>query len=844
MKYLKKCQIFIITTESTMMQAETEHQIFDTKRNSEDLYQMFSFELSDWQKMALGAINKGEHCLVTAPTGSGKTLPAEYAIRHFTKMNKKVIYTSPLKALSNQKYNDFQQEFSDVSFGILTGDIKDNETADVLIMTTEILCNYLHNYKKTTDERKILDFNIDVEHDLGCVIFDEVHYINDLDRGTVWEESIILMPNTVQMVMLSATIDEPERFAQWVDKTNIAKKTVICSTTDRAVPLTHYLWYGTSEEMISKKLENKGFISLIENRTNKLNILSNKETPFNDRVYHDIYKIKDDLEYDKIMLKRSYLLTQLVRFLDTENMLPGICFVYSRKLVETFAKDLSITLLEKDQMQKVAAECRHIITKFDNGDEYMNLPEYAMVVKLLEKGIGVHHAGLIPVLREMVEIMFSKGYVKMLFATETFAVGLNMPTKTVVFTNLRKYSGSGERYLYSHEYTQQAGRAGRRGYDTVGHVIHLANLFELPAMSDYKTILSNTPQTIYSKFKISYGLLLSQGVQDTDYTSETSLKDNIIEFVKKSIVQSDISKEIRGVEYELQEVNSKIQNSENSDMVIALTRDDYNKTKELEYCLSNNMYKKKQKRTKVLELEDLKSKSKQFEREYKHYANMDNWYKMQGKLQEDKQNCENYIANNVDLIESALDYHGFVSGPRKLIASQLKETQCLVMTDLLVEYEMFKSYDERTIIGVLSCFTNINVANDMRVSVPTSVNEDVQELIGYINNKMETYADYELKNGFSTGSDYNINFNVCDCIMEWCDIEDVNQSIVFLKTIKAEKGIFVGEFVKGVLKIVNILKEHEKIFTELVQDLDYVTKIKDCYGLLLKFVCTSQSLYV
>ena len=132
----------------------------------------------------------------------------------------------------------------------------------------------------------------------------------------------------------------------------------------------------------------------------------------------------------------------------------------------------------------------------------------------------------------------------------------------------------------------------------------------------------------------------------------------------------------------------------------------------------------------------------------------------------------------------------------------------------------------------------------MRVSVPTSVNEDVQELIGYINNKMDTYADYELKNGFSTGSDYNINFNVCDCIMEWCDIEDANQSIVFLKTIKAEKGIFVGEFVKGVLKIVNILKEHEKIFTELVQDLDYVTKIKHCYGLLLKFVCTSQSLYV
>lgn len=829
MKYLKNSQIFNIIA---MAMESTNKQ----NNASVNFSEMFSFELSDWQKLALQTINDGNHCLVTAPTGSGKTLPAEYAIRRFTNLQKKVIYTSPLKALSNQKYNDFRNEFSDISFGILTGDIKDNETADVLIMTTEILCNYLHNYKKSRNERKILDFNIDLEEELGCVIFDEVHYINDMDRGTVWEESIMLMPNCVQMVMLSATIDDPERFAQWVNSTNPTKTTVLCSTGERAVPLKHYLWYGVSDEMIHKKVQNKSLLSLIENRGNKLNLLCDSTNGFNDRVYYDVNRMKDDLEYNHIMLKRSYLLTQLVKFLEKENMLPGICFVYSRRLVETYAKELTVTLLEQEQLQKVEAECRHILAKFDNGQEYMNLPEYTMVVKLLQKGIGIHHAGLIPVLREMVEIMFSKGYVKILFATETFAVGLNMPTKTVVFTNLRKYSGQGERYLYSHEYTQQAGRAGRRGYDTVGHVIHLSNMFEIPDMTNYRNILSNRPQTIYSKFKISYGLLLSQ---------DEECAETMVDFVKKSIVQSDISKEIKGVEHELQEANARVaKNKDFLKTMVTLTQEDYRKIKDLDSNIQAGMYKNKQRRAKVNELADLKSLSKHFEREYKLYDDLEKAEKTQAVLIKEKENCENYITKNVELVKTALEHHGFVEGQRKVIASQLKETHNLVMTDLLTEYDFFGAYDEEQIIGTLSCFTNINVSSDTRFSVPTSQSEDVHEMISYVMNKMDEYEAYETKHGFYSGSNYTINYDVCDELMKWCNVKTADEAILFLKKIRQEKGIFVGEFVKGVLKVANILKEHEKIFTELVPKLDYVEKIKNCYDLLLKFVCTSQSLYV
>ena len=207
----------------------------------------YNFELSDFQKTAIKAIEEGDHVLITAHTGSGKTLPAEHAIQYFAQKGKKVIYTAPIKALSNQKYNEFQIKFPNISFGILTGDIKFNPEADVLIMTTEILKNTL--YLKRLKQVEDLDFEMDFENDLGCVVFDEVHYINDRDRGKVWEETIILLPPQIQMLMLSATIDKPENFANWIETTkkteNYQKKVILTGTHQRVVPLVHYVYAAT-----------------------------------------------------------------------------------------------------------------------------------------------------------------------------------------------------------------------------------------------------------------------------------------------------------------------------------------------------------------------------------------------------------------------------------------------------------------------------------------------------------------------------------------------------------------------------------------------------------------------
>ena len=488
--------------------------ICDNIYNNEKYFEHFknySFELSDFQKYAIEAIVSGDHILVTAHTGSGKTLPAEFAISYFTKLKKKVIYTSPIKALSNQKYYEFTKNFSDISIGILTGDIKFNPDAQVLIMTTEILQNNLYKKMQNNDNKSNLYFDMDIENELACVVFDEIHYINDASRGKVWEETIMLLPNQVQMVMLSATIDRPEKFAQWCENKNGSTKQVyLASTNHRVVPLKHYIYMNTNESLY-KKIKDEDINKELKKEMNKLHIL--KDETLHDSTIVNTTRLLKTMEKNEIYIKPSFILNSLINYLMKNEMLPAICFVFSRRNVEKYAFQITVNLFDYDDAHVpsiINRECYNIIKKLPNYEEYLNLPEYLSMISLLQKGIAIHHSGIMPILREMVELLFAKGYIKVLFATETFAVGINMPTKTVMFTSLSKYDESGLRYLHSHEYTQMAGRAGRRGLDKIGHVIHCNNLFQnVPDMNTYKSILSGKPQTLVSKFKISYNLLLN-----------------------------------------------------------------------------------------------------------------------------------------------------------------------------------------------------------------------------------------------------------------------------------------------------------------------------------------------
>ena len=781
---------------------------------------VFPFQLSDWQKRALQSIEDGNHCLVTAPTGSGKTVPAEYAIHYFIGKGKKVIYTSPIKALSNQKYYEFQQKFPEVSFGILTGDIKDNPEADVLIMTTEILCNHLHNLRHPDSK---LEFNIDLHEELGCVVFDEVHYINDADRGTVWEECFMLLPAHVQLVMLSATIATPEKFAGWIESLHpeVGKKVLLCDTSLRAVPLSHYMWLTAIDSAFHSK--DKKAVAVMEKVCNKLTLLYNEKDGFQERAFKDVSDARYHLQSNH-HIKRQHVLNQVVGHLKHNEMLPAICFVYSRKNVERFAKELTHTLNDSLKMNKVAKECRAVLSRFPNAKEYMALPEYSVIVSLLEKGIGIHHSGLLPVFREMIELLFSKGYVQMLFATETFAVGLNMPTKTVLFTSLKKFDGNEHRYLLPHEYTQQAGRAGRRGYDTVGHVIHLNNLFEMPTTNEYKVMLGNVPQKIVSKLKISYSMILNC--------------DDPEEFVKNSAVQHDIEKELAYYREQKEKLAERVETLEKHFAESSRTsKEDLLRIMDLEDTMS--MYRNKQRKAKERELSALYDENKFAKQDLTQMVELKTLQNEQKELEGYMENTENYVKNQMNAIRDILQANHFVD-QRAEIARNIKEAHPLMMTDV---FEKFGHLDAHELVAFFSCFTNVNVGEDVKNSVPKCKAVRALQLIEMAKMQLDHYYNEEIRTNIFSGACYDMHFDLADECLRWSDCKTEAECEQFLTELQKEKGIFIGEFVKAILKINAMAKEMIKV-CEIMGITDVHHTLSQIGDLTLKSVCTSQSLYV
>ena len=376
--------------------------------------------------------------------------------------------------------------------------------------------NKLHN---TTNDKTTNSFELDIEGELGCVVFDEIHFINDEKRGTNWEQTIMMLPSHIQIIGLSATLDHPENFAQWLENTLnkssvknfvLEKQVYLCRKLIRTVPLIHYSFIA-SNSSVNKIIKDKALQQEIQQVSNKPIIIQNEKGTFNDVNYQKINKILNLFHKNDIQIKRRHVLNKVSEYLVENEMLPALCYVFSRKQLEICAEELTTNLLEFDSKvpYTIDYECEQIIRKLPNYQEYLQLPEYIKTVQLFRKGIGMHHAGLIPILREMTELLFAKGYIKILFCTETMSIGINLPVKTTIFTDVNKFNGDILRTLYSHEYIQAAGRAGRLGLDSVGHVIHLTNLFRNVDSISIKEMMKGIPQKLFSKFNISYNLLLN-----------------------------------------------------------------------------------------------------------------------------------------------------------------------------------------------------------------------------------------------------------------------------------------------------------------------------------------------
>lgn len=433
-----------------------------------DPHTIFPFELDQFQFEAIASLNAGSSVVVCAPTGSGKTLVGEYAIYRALSQGKRVFYTTPLKALSNQKLRDFRDKFGFDLVGLLTGDASHNRDAPILVMTTEIFRNMLYG----TPIGQVGTSLVDVE----VVVLDECHYMNDRQRGTVWEESIIYCPRSVQLVALSATVANSDQLTDWLNQ--VHGPTDLIHSDFRPVPLQFS--FGNP----------KGLFPLLNETKDKINSrLVNKRGK------------RGSGDRSRGARPEAPSIAFTLSQLQQRDMLPAIYFIFSRRGCDKAVAEVGdLWLVNNDESQVLRKQIDDFLARNpEAGRSGQIAPLY--------RGIAAHHAGILPAWKVLVEELFQQGLIKVVFATETLAAGINMPARTTVISTLSKRTDNGHRLLNASEFLQMAGRAGRRGMDEQGYVVTLQTPFEGAKEAAY--LATSQPDPLVSQFTPSYGMVLN-----------------------------------------------------------------------------------------------------------------------------------------------------------------------------------------------------------------------------------------------------------------------------------------------------------------------------------------------
>lgn len=428
----------------------------------------FPFELDDFQKEACKCIENKESVVVCAPTGAGKTVIAEFAIQCALKNDERIFYTTPLKALSNQKFNDFSQKYGADKVGLLTGDSSFNRNAQIVVMTTEVFRNMLYctNFGSISDNMQKVRY----------VVLDEVHYMNDEQRGTVWEESIIYCPTDVQIIALSATVANADKLTEWIN--TVHSKTKLINTDFRPVPLRYYYFDSSQPNTILPLLSPGG-------------LLNKKIRP----------EKKEFRRGPRGRAQQKSHVKDVVRNLYEKDMLPAIYFTFSRKKCdEQMEKCASLCLVTKQEQEEI----KRIIDEYIAENPYLYKNKH---IEFLLQGVASHHAGLLPSWKVLVEKLFQKGLIKVVFATETLAAGINMPARSTVISSISKRTDDGHRMLTASEFLQMSGRAGRRGMDKVGYVTIVGTPFQSP--QEVADLVLSDANPLESRFAPSYSMVLN-----------------------------------------------------------------------------------------------------------------------------------------------------------------------------------------------------------------------------------------------------------------------------------------------------------------------------------------------
>lgn len=793
----------------------------------------YSFPLDPFQQHAICAIAKDENVLVCAKTGSGKTLVGEYQIYHSLKKGKRVFYTTPIKSLSNQKFYDLKHQFQDSTVGIMTGDIKFCPDAQIVIMTTEILRNLL--YKKGTDTENLgLTASLSMDN-VDAIIFDECHYINDKDRGKIWEETMILLPSSVNMVMLSATLDHPEYLAKWLGELK-QKPIHLIETNYRIVPLTHYL------------LQNEKLVTLMD-----------AKEVYHESVYRDWLRAQHSAEHAQRAYEQQrgnaqrmgqtlkghakihsshfvHQLNEAIPLLQKKELLPALFFVLSRKQCEEYAKKVEHCLLDTSD----TAAVKHIIGfhLHRHMRELETVPQYHQIYELLCRGIAFHHSGLLPMLKEIIEILFTKGYVKLLFCTETFAVGLNMPTKTVLFGGFKKYDDTtgSMRMLRNDEYLQMAGRAGRRGKDDKGVVLYLPDR-EPVSPEEMYTMMKGARPPLQSRMDFHYDFLLK--------TIQASAPQQPLKWLR-----------IMEQSYWFQQTQQSL-----SELVAEVTA--IKQRKEalqlaepfLSGCAKRYELEQKMKQT-------VNAERKQVQRELDGVKNRQmgpKWnkaledYQTLQRIEQEQQQVENQIQEveqyqrDIQPIAEFLYKLGYIRhadtnslvkedlGLKGILATEINEGHPILMTELYVEGTLH-SLSGDDLVCALSCFHEKKDTEEHPSLSELCVSAAVRTALETIQAMAHQFEDIEHRLGAPKEGYWTLSTQMVEPMRRWMEGEHAS-------VICAEYQLFEGNFIRSVLKIANMLDEWMSMAT-YCQHTEQIEKITEVRSRILRDVIVSDSLYL
>lgn len=788
-----------------------------------DPAQIYSFPLDPFQQKAIAAISSGANVLVTAKTGSGKTLVGEYQIAHSLRKGGRIFYTTPIKSLSNQKFYDLKKLFPG-RVGIMTGDLKYKPDADVVIMTTEILRNLLFK-RGTSTETVGITAALSLDQ-LDAVVFDECHYINDKDRGSVWEETMILLNSSIQLVLLSATVDAPEAFASWLGELK-QRDIHLISTDYRVVPLVHGVYKDKEFHPImdnTNKFSDAPYRAWLQWRSSQLKVADEHKSAV---------KARAAAGYDGGPVARkgglkafTHEMNAMIVTLEEKQQLPALFFVFSRKDCERYADLTEHTLIDSSD----AASVRHIMDfhLHSYGEELQRIPEYHTIRALLEKGIAYHHSGVIPILKECVEILFARGLVKVLFATETFAVGINMPTKTVVFTGFRKYDDTIDRMriLNTDEYIQMAGRAGRRGKDERGYVVYLPDR-DPEQIEVVRSMMTGRSSTFQSRMKFHYDFILKTFQAGTL---------RWIDLLKNSYWNIAHTKECRECEEDIQKERRAVETTELSEM----ERAEMSEHKSIHDALKSAVNAARRVEQRRLEVWNNRHMGPRWHKIIndlwpKYQKSIERIYLMESELAE-KCDPTKFITPNLN----ALREFGFLQGiseekltPIGVIATEVNEGHAILMP-LAYKDQAIRSLlkTKEDIITFLAIFlgekgdySGMEVGGAVRASL---------RILGDI---ATTCKEKERRVGASSPYNYwDLKADFVEIIWRFTNGEEI-------ELLLQDYEIFGGNFTRLLSKLLNLLREWTTLAT-LSSDVETLTILSDAEKLLDIGTMSSESLYL